>query len=880
MALAGPPLDPRTFADLVEEARRLIRLRCPSWTDHSPHDPGMVLVEAFAHLTEILLYRLNRLPERAYVEFLRLIGVRLRPATAAVATLRFSLKAPRNQPTLIPQGTRVTVGAAGGGSAPVFSTVREVRIEAGETAVAVSAYDCVMDTERIGLGTGLAGQSFGALRPFVLASALPTERRAASERPELDLRVGVEAIPSELDDRAPAVMHGDRTFLIWDEVEQFTPGGGVGRPFLADRAAGLITFAPAARMAGSDGALAPTAEALGPVPAAGREIRVWGPRGGGPTGNVAAGTLTVLVDPLPGVDVTNPEPASGGAAAETLDNALLRGPAEFRSIERAVTASDFERLAQRSSAAVARARAFTKADIWSFAAPGTVEVALVPALPPTFGTRVGRDDLERAGTAAALQQVRQELDLRRPLGTGLDVHWAQYKSVAVRARVVVHRAEEERLVQARLVERLYERLSPLPNAKGGPGWPFGEPLRVSTIYNILLADPGVRHVDDATIRLVVDEVPDRDVNCLLADPFQARAFYAGSGAALYRSVNDGASWEPVLRTPGETLLGVDAHPALPGLLAAFTRFAAPRPDGTPGERSKVYVSWDCGATWRLYVEIAAVSDVAWSVDVAGVPRLFLATETGLYGGPVRTGGGADTCVQLVVDAAQPTRPLYAVATAASEGKPLVAAATAGRGGVFLSSEDGRSGTFRAIGPQDEDIRVLTLQRQGPRAWLWAGTAARGGNDPGKGALRYELRGAADPPEGWVRFATDWSGGSCFGIAFADDWVLAGSHDMGLQRLDLRSRTPAWKADRQFESGLPLREAERLFQPVRGVAARGGQAGLVLCGGPKGISRSLDAGQHFATASRAEFTDEVRLPETWLIASGDHQIEVGGDDAVP
>ena len=43
----------------------------------------MVLVEVFAYLTETMIYRLNRVPEKAYIEFLRLLGVTLLPPAAA-----------------------------------------------------------------------------------------------------------------------------------------------------------------------------------------------------------------------------------------------------------------------------------------------------------------------------------------------------------------------------------------------------------------------------------------------------------------------------------------------------------------------------------------------------------------------------------------------------------------------------------------------------------------------------------------------------------------------------------------------------------------------------------------------------------------------------
>jgi predicted phage baseplate assembly protein len=109
-----PPLnlDDRDFESLVNEARLTIARTCPAWTDLSAGDPGMVILELFAHLTEVMIYRLNRLPDKAYIEFLNLIGVFLQPPTAAAVDLRFSLPKPAVTPVEIPRGTRVTVARA------------------------------------------------------------------------------------------------------------------------------------------------------------------------------------------------------------------------------------------------------------------------------------------------------------------------------------------------------------------------------------------------------------------------------------------------------------------------------------------------------------------------------------------------------------------------------------------------------------------------------------------------------------------------------------------------------------------------------------------------------------------------------------------------
>src|SRR6266566_4379479 len=79
MALPVPNLDDRRFQDLVDDAKRLVQQRCPEWTDHNVSDPGVTLIETFAWMTDQVLYRLNRIPERNYIKFLELIGVRLFP---------------------------------------------------------------------------------------------------------------------------------------------------------------------------------------------------------------------------------------------------------------------------------------------------------------------------------------------------------------------------------------------------------------------------------------------------------------------------------------------------------------------------------------------------------------------------------------------------------------------------------------------------------------------------------------------------------------------------------------------------------------------------------------------------------------------------------
>ncbi len=136
----------------------------------------------------------------------------------------------------------------------------------------------------------------------------------------------------------------------------------------------------------------------------------------------------------------------GGRPAETLENALVRGPQELHSLRRAITAEDFELLALRASGAVARAKAVTLAQIWAHAPAGTVEVLLVPHLPPEVQGRYGE-----GVTVERLRQHETE-EARARIGASWRSagRWARSAgclgalqgAAACMARVVAHRAED------------------------------------------------------------------------------------------------------------------------------------------------------------------------------------------------------------------------------------------------------------------------------------------------------------------------------------------------------------------------------------------------------------------------------------------------------
>ena len=141
MALPVPNLDDRRFQDLVDDAKRLVQQRCPEWTDHNVSDPGVTLIEAFAWMTDQLLYRLNRVPDRHYVKFLELIGVRLFPPAAARGEVTFWLSAAQADAVRIAGGTQVATIRTETDDAVVFTTLDDLPIVPVKLAYVLTTAD-------------------------------------------------------------------------------------------------------------------------------------------------------------------------------------------------------------------------------------------------------------------------------------------------------------------------------------------------------------------------------------------------------------------------------------------------------------------------------------------------------------------------------------------------------------------------------------------------------------------------------------------------------------------------------------------------------------------------------------------------------------------
>jgi predicted phage baseplate assembly protein len=611
MALPSPNLDDRKYQDIVDEAKRLIPQLCPEWTNHNLSDPGVALIELFAWMSEMLLFRLNQVPERLYTKFLDLVGIEPFPSGSAMVDLTFWLSTVEPEPVTVPMGTQVGTQSGATQTPILFTTTRELVIRqpqlvaahtsgADDDDRATDVWDSLRyETEsvpcfssspdpkpgdafylgfegslagnvlRLDVGATIEGIGVDPRRPplawevwagegwapctvhedstgglnrdgtivllvplahepltlgnvrshwlrahLVHADANQPTYRTSPRIRTLAIRSLGGTVPAEHAQSAPMEIVGrsdgspDQAFTVahtpvlprttgetvrvvtddgaeeWTEVADFTISTKDDRHFTWDAASGTIRFGPRIRY--PDGSM----RQHGAVPSIDSEIVVTAYRyGGGESGNVGKGTLTALQTTIPYIgSVTNLTPARGGVDAESVENAKKRGPMTLRTGQRAVTADDFERLTLESSPAVARARCLPPAR-----SGGPIRVLVVPQVKRP-NDQLGLDDFALAPDL--VRSISTHLDVRRVVGTSIEIGTPYFQGVTVAALVKAEGGRPPTLVRQRALDTLYRFVNPLVGGPDGEGWPFEADLNAATLFQVLSGVEGVDRVDE------------------------------------------------------------------------------------------------------------------------------------------------------------------------------------------------------------------------------------------------------------------------------------------------------------------------------------------------------------------------------------------------
>jgi uncharacterized phage protein gp47/JayE len=308
----------KDFAGLRDDMLAQATTLLPQWTSRSTNDFGVVMVELFAYMGDILSYYGDRIANEAFLQtatqrrsvlnLASMLDYRPNSTNAATVPLLFTI-APNLGSTTIPAGTRVSTLSVD--SDPIYFETSADLVIAGTTGTpavftgTVTATEGVTVFEDIGASTGLASQD------FILTQSPVIE---ASWDVFMDEGSGTTTVWTWVDHLIEWGA-GDRVYTTYVDEN------GVTHVLFGDGVNGLIPPALAVVQSG---------------------YRV----GGGAVGNVGPQTLTTMDTTITGViAVTNTVAATGGQDAETLDQIRVAAPAALISLNRAVTLSDYRALA-------------------------------------------------------------------------------------------------------------------------------------------------------------------------------------------------------------------------------------------------------------------------------------------------------------------------------------------------------------------------------------------------------------------------------------------------------------------------------------------------------------------------------------------------------
>jgi uncharacterized phage protein gp47/JayE len=514
----------------------LIPQLLPNWSDRSESDFGVVLIELFAYVADILSYYQDRVANEAYLstatqrrsvaELLRLIDYQIDPGLAATALLHLQVT---NDVAVSATGLPYRVRAAGipGEADRTFEITRPFALSTRNNAIAAvgpllaaatsiqvaSATHALTRGDVVYVEETLAvpgGSQVHRSRPLQVVNIRPAGAGIDEISWDPPLTEPFSSVNLSLKGNNVVASHGetvsDEPIFVGDGTPRqllrlarrpithlLASGTGTrrSRPELqvtVDGAPWVLTdsffnsgpFDPHYTVSIDENDTMTVqfgTGGRGAVLPAGAQAKAIYRVGLGRTGNVGPGTITVPVTSNASIAaVSNPFAAEGGAERETIDEAKISGPGRVITQARAVTLQDYE-LLSTAFPGVGKA----KARVGLRGGYKVVQVFVVPedagTIPPPLPSAELKDNL------------RQELELRQPVNrmAGVDVLDPSY--VAIDIAVDVHvRADASASAVKAAVRTALEQLLAFDQVE------FGGVIRVGDVYATLFPIPGISFV--------------------------------------------------------------------------------------------------------------------------------------------------------------------------------------------------------------------------------------------------------------------------------------------------------------------------------------------------------------------------------------------------
>jgi hypothetical protein len=339
----------RDYASISNDLKALIPNFAPQWTSRDSSDFGIVLIELFAYMGDLLNYYIDRAANESFIttatqretvlrlaQLLNYTPNGINPSTGTVTFTNIS-----TSPVTISKGTRLATTSDGANTSILFEVSdTSVTVPAASGAVygTVSAnviQGVTVAAETLGTSSGTAYQSFKLANSGVLLGQPMTI---------VVNNVTYSKVPYTIDYNAE-----DPVFSAYTD--------GNGNTY--------IKF--------GDGV-------SGKIPPFGGSVKITYryTTTAGSLGNVATDTIKTVVSDANGlaindIRVTNAAAFSGGTDAESTDSVRVNAPLALRSLNRAVSLKDYAQLAVQVngvSKAIASASVYTSVTIYIAASGG------------------------------------------------------------------------------------------------------------------------------------------------------------------------------------------------------------------------------------------------------------------------------------------------------------------------------------------------------------------------------------------------------------------------------------------------------------------------------------------------------------------------------
>lgn len=161
MTIDAPLLDSRNADEIVRQVEKAL-VDC-GWRKGQEGKAGWTMVRLFARLSELVINRLNQVPEKHFLAFLNEAGVDLLPPRPAGVELTFNLAEDGPASIYVPAGTQVATVQTETQPEVIFETSRDITVVAN-TLVKCIAFDQLNYSDQTAKVTGQESGSFAAFK--------------------------------------------------------------------------------------------------------------------------------------------------------------------------------------------------------------------------------------------------------------------------------------------------------------------------------------------------------------------------------------------------------------------------------------------------------------------------------------------------------------------------------------------------------------------------------------------------------------------------------------------------------------------------------------------------------------------------------------------